>query len=150
MIWRNVYSRPVYRMSNPIWREMRRMQRDMDFLLGGTRGPVSTKFPAINAWKNDDGLVLTAEVPGVDPENIDISVIGETLTLSGSQVMEKLPEGARYFRKERDNNDFSRTFELPFKVDVDAVDAKFHNGILQINLPRVPEEKPKKIEIKFD
>lgn len=137
-------------MGNPIWREMRRMQRDMDFLLGGTLGPVQTQFPAINAWKNDDGLIVTAEVPGFEPENIEISVVGETLTLSGTHEGEELPEGARYYRRERGGSNFNRTFELPFQVDIEAVEARFRNGILQISLPRVPEEKPKKIEVKFD
>ncbi len=131
-----------------MWRGMPNMQDEMDFLLGGTRGPNRNRFPAINSWRNDDGIIITAEVPGVAPENIDISIEGETLTLSGSRNDDELPEGVEYHRRERGRGEFTRRFELPFSVDVDSVEATFSNGLLRLILPRVPEEKPRKIEIK--
>jgi HSP20 family protein len=145
---------PIYRRNrrfwsptSSIWQDMRRMQRDMDFLLGGTRGPIRRSFPTINAWVNDEGVAITADLPGVDPESIDISITGETLTLSGDRTSDELPEGVKYHRRERKFGEFSRALELPFKVDVDAIDARYENGVLQMTLPRVPEEKPKKITV---
>lgn len=119
----------------------------MEFLLGGTRGPVQSRFPAINGWVNDEGLIVTAEIPGVEPDEIDISIVDESLTLNGTRDDKELPEGSEYIRRERSSGKFSRTIELPFRVDVDAVKAQFQNGVLRIELPRLPEEKPRKIKV---
>jgi HSP20 family protein len=131
-----------------MWRGVRDLQNEMEFLLGGTRGPIRKEYPMINAWVNEDGLIVSAELSGVDPEEIDISVVGDTLTLSGTRNGEDLPDGAEYYRRERGHGEFTRLLDLPFKVDVDGVEASFVNGILKLELPRLPEEKPKKILLK--
>jgi HSP20 family protein len=147
MMWRNMYRRPAW-PGRVMWRGLPNMQDEMNFLLGGTRGPNHVRFPAINSWQNDEEIILTAEVPGVAPDSIDISIVGETLTLSGSRIDDELPEGVEFHRRERGHGEFSRTFELPYKVDVDSVEAQFQNGVLRLIMPRVAEEKPRKIEIK--
>ncbi len=146
-MWRNMYRRTAL-PRKMMWRGMPNMQDEMDFLLGGTRGPNRNSFPAINSWLNDEGIFITAEVPGVAPESIDILIEGETLTLNGTRNDEELPDGVKFHRRERGRGDFNRTFELPFRVDVDSVEATFTNGLLRLLLPRVPEEKPRKIEVK--
>ncbi|MCB0212841.1 MAG: Hsp20/alpha crystallin family protein, partial [Anaerolineae bacterium] len=88
------------------------------------------------------------ELPGVNPEDIDISVVGETLKLTGSRQPEELGEGSRYHRRERGFGKFTRTFQLPFAVEADQVEAVFDKGILHISLPRAEAEKPKKITVK--
>jgi HSP20 family protein len=120
----------------------------MDYLLGGTSGPRRVKFPAVNAWVNDEGINLTAEIPGVDPESINITVSGDEVSLSGTRNLEDLPEDIKFHRRERGFGEFVRTLNLPFEVDADAVEAKFHNGVLNIKMPRLPEEKPRKIEVR--
>ena len=147
MIYRNEYRR-VMRPRRVMWRGMRDLQNEMEFLLGGTRGPIGKEYPMINAWVNEDGLIVSAELSGVDPEEIDISVVGDTLTLSGTRNGEDLPDGAEYYRRERGHGEFTRSLDLPFKVDVDGVEASFVNGILKLELPRLPEEKPRKILLK--
>ena len=147
MIYRNDYRR-VMRPRRVIWRGMRDLQSEMEFLLGGTRGPIRKQFPMINAWVSADGLIVSAELAGVDPDEIDISVVGDTLTLSGTRNGEDLPDGAEYYRRERGDGEFTRSLNLPFMVDVDAVEASFVNGVLKLELPRLPEEKPKKITLK--
>ncbi len=127
---------------------VRRARWDMDFLLGGTSGPVQSNFPEMNVWTGDEGVIVTAEIPGVLLENLDISVKGDRLTVSGEWNVDELPKGARYNRRERGHGEFSRSLKLQFQVDAENVGATFRNGILQIELPRIPEEKPKKIEIK--
>lgn len=149
MMWRNRYGK-----RNMMWpvHGMRRNQRglrwDMNFLLGGTSGPVQSDFPAMNVWDGDEGVVVTAEIPGILPENIEITVKGDRLTVSGDRDIEELPEGARYNRRERGHGEFSRTLKLQYQVDTENVVASFQNGILQIELPRLSQEKPRKIEIK--
>jgi HSP20 family protein len=133
-----------------MWREMDRLQGEMNRLFDSTfsrRYRNAPSFPAVNVWANEDGLVVTAEVPGIDTEDIDIVVVGETMTISGSRAMDELNEGTRYHRQERGYGDFTRTVKLPFLVDSDKVDASFNDGVLSINLPRKDEDKPKKITI---
>ena len=146
MMWRNSYRMPM-RPGNAWWNEMRRLNRRMDYVFGGTRGPIGREYPLLNAWANDDGLLLTADIPGAAEEDLDISVDGRTLTLSGSRHSDELPESARHFRQERTSGSFSRAVELPFDVEVAAVKATYAGGTLEIELPRLPEEKPRKIAL---
>jgi HSP20 family protein len=130
---------------------MDRMQREMNRLFD-TYYPVRLRtapsFPAMNVWSSEEGLILTAEVPGIRPEDIDVSVIGETLNLTGARKPEELKEGTRYHRQERGYGKFSRTIQLPFPVDVNKVEATFKNGLLHISLPRAEADKPRKIAVK--
>jgi HSP20 family protein len=109
-------------------------------------------YPALNVWSNEEGLLVTAEVPGVSPEEIEVNVIGETLTLSGMRKPEELPdglkEGVRYHRQERGSGKFSRTLQLPFQVSVPQIEATFKHGVLNVRLPRAEEDKPRKIAVK--
>lgn len=147
MVWRRVHRRPVLD-GRVIWQELQGLTNGNEFRLGGTRGPARSKFPFVNAWENEDGIVITAEIPGVDTDNLDISIDENSLTLSGRRSTPLVPEDAKVFRHERRQGDFSRTFELPFRVNVDEVVAELRNGLLRLELPRLPEEKPRKIEIK--
>lgn len=138
-----------YGVTSP-WREMARLQREMNrlfdaFSLAG--GRTAPSYPAMNVWTNDEGALITAELPGIDPDDIDISVVGDTLTLSGSRQPEELQEGETYHRRERSFGKFSRTFQLPFQVEADQVEASFKNGVLSISLPRAEQDKPKKIVV---
>ncbi len=134
-----------------VWRELNQIQRDMNRVFDGY-SPIRTRtapsYPALNIWSNEEGLVVNAEVPGIDVKDIDISVVGETLTLSGARKSEDLEEGSRYHRQERGSGKFNRSVELPFPVDIDKVEATFKNGVLQISLPRSEADKPKKIVVK--
>ncbi len=130
--------------------EMERLQREMNRLFEGVvprRLRSAPSYPAMNVWSNQDGALITAEVPGVQPEHIDISVVGETLTLTGERLAPEVGEDARYHRQERGYGKFSRSIELPFRVDADQVQATFDQGVLQIRLPRAEEDKPRKISV---
>ena len=148
-----MFRRPNYRYGfvTP-WQEMERLQREVNrlfsdsFSLAG--GRTAPGYPAMNVWTNEDGVVLTAELPGLSPDDINISVVGDTLTLTGSRNVDDLPEGAKYHRRERNFGKFSRSFQLPFSIEVDKVEAVFKNGVLHLSLPRAEAEKPKKIAVK--
>jgi len=109
---------------------------------------VAPTYPAMNVWTNDEGAIVTAELPGVKPEDLDISVAEDTLTLTGSREPEEVGEGVTYHRRERGFGRFSRVFQLPFQVESDQVEAVFEKGVLQISLPRAEADKPKKITVK--
>ncbi len=135
------------------WREIERLRRDMErlFEVSGPRLARSraAHFPAVNVWANDEeGVIVSAEVPGVSAESLDISVTADTLTISGSRSAEDLPEGAQYHRHERFCDEFSRTVQLPYTVDTSQVEAAAENGVLMITLPRAEAEKPRQIEVK--
>lgn len=140
-----------YGLANP-WQEIDRVQREMNRLFsslyGSSRTQGAPSFPAMNVWTNPDGAVITAELPGVNPDDIDISVVGETLTLTGSRTPQELKEGEKYHRRERGYGKFTRTFQLPFTVEANKVEAVFNKGVLHISLPRAEADKPKKITIK--
>lgn len=141
--------RRVYRGYSP-WNQMRRMQREMDRLTNrmGSGLAVAPSYPAINVWVNEDGALVTAELPGFDPEALDISVVNDTLTLSGDRCAEDTGEGATYHRRERRCGKFTRSFQLPFLVEGTEVEASFEQGVLKIELPRAEADKPKKITVK--
>ncbi len=85
---------------------------------------------------------------GRNLDKLNISIISDTLTLSGLRDSAALKEGEVYHRQERNHGHFSRTINLPFGVDAGKVDASYKKGILKITLPRAEQEKPKKITIK--
>ena len=149
MLWTSRYRVPM-RPANAWWNEMRRLNRQMDYLFGGTRGPIRNEYPLINAWAGDDGLKISAELPGVNVDDLDISIDGRTLTLSGVRQPEDVAEDARHYRHERSSGQFTRTVELPFDVEVDSVQATYEGGILGLTLPRLPEEKPRTITVHVD
>jgi HSP20 family protein len=131
---------------------MERLRREMNRLFSGlasgAEAGVTSGYPAMNVWANEDGAIVTAELPGVAPEEMDISVVDDTLTVSGSREPVELEEGEVYHRRERGSGKFTRSFRLPFQIAASEVEAVFKKGVLQISLPRSEEDKPKKISVK--
>jgi HSP20 family protein len=104
-------------------------------------------FPALNVWSNADGVLVTAEIPGIEPNAIDISIVGKSLTLKGSRQPDDLGENVTTHRQERGCGEFNRTLTLPYNIEQEHIHATFKNGVLTITLPRKEEEKPKKITV---
>ncbi|MBF0275164.1 MAG: Hsp20/alpha crystallin family protein [Nitrospinae bacterium] len=104
-------------------------------------------YPGLNAWKKDDTIIVKAELPGVNSEDVDISVSGNNLTISGNKKLEEL-KGAEPHRRERHYGKFSRTLSLPYNADSGKVVAELKDGILSVTIPRAEEDKPRKITIK--
>ena len=105
-------------------------------------------YPAVNIWTTQDGQIISAEMPGVHPEDIDIDVTGDALSISGIRLPDEVSKEARYHRRERNYGSFSRTIQLPFMVDTNKVEASFKNGVLLISLPRAEADRPRKITVK--
>jgi HSP20 family protein len=101
----------------------------------------------LNVYASADGAVLTAEVPGIDPEKLDIAVHQDTVSIKGSRELEDFGHEAVVHRQERPSGTFARSFVLPFHVAVDKVSARFDRGILHLDLPRPDEDKPRQIKI---
>ena len=135
------------RLMDP-YAELSRLRNEMNRLFSLSTPTFVQAYPAVNIWVGDQEILITAELPGVDPEKIDISVLGDNLTLGGVREAESLQEDETYHRKERNGSRFSRTLQLPFRIDAAGIEARYEKGILRIAAPRAPEDKPKKIAIK--
>lgn len=107
-------------------------------------------FPPYNVWLSDDKAVITTELPGITPSDIDLSVVGKVLTLKGERKPDEKKEGETYHRRERWYGRFNKSIELPFSIETKDVNANFQKGVLTIELPRAEAERPKKIEIKSE
>ena len=130
------------------WREMRRLRNEMDRLFTEFDAPRASAFPPVNVWTGEQGVVVTAELPGVDPEKLEIDARRETLTIRGERVRPDNEEGRAWHRRERRAGSFARTIELPYRIDSDSVDASCRDGVLRITLTRPEEEKPRRIEVR--
>lgn len=128
--------------------EIFELQREMNRLFSnaGRRSP--TDYPAVNIWEKDGAALVTAEVPGIDPEKMDVSVSGDVLTIAGVPAANEFKKGETYLRQERMIGGFKRSIQLPFSVDAQNVEARYDKGVLTVTLPRLKEELPKKIQIK--
>ena len=124
------------------FRDMRLLQEEVNRLAQSAAAPQAT-FPAINVYAHQDGIVITAELPGVQQDDLEITVHRDTVTLRGER-QDKLVDD---HRRERGSGTFVRTFGLPFQVDPDKVDAKLKDGILTLSLQRPEHDKPKRIRV---
>jgi HSP20 family protein len=135
-----------------IWRDVDQLRTEMNRLFDASMDPRIqnfTRFPAVNIWTNEDAIIVTAELPGMDAEDIDINVSADSLVLSGERAPDDMGEELKYHRDERRFNQFSRTIQLPFIVDPNKVNAKLKDGILEVSLSRAEADKPKKIAVKI-
>jgi len=136
--------------------EMDRLRREMDRIFGpayaGVRGiaPAAGVFPALNMSEDDHNLYVRAELPGVAPENIEITTKENNLILKGERKIAAEGEKVSYHRKERDAGNFRRIISLPTRVDSDKVTAACKNGVLTVTLPKAAEVKPRHIAVKSE
>ncbi|HXG31074.1 MAG TPA: Hsp20/alpha crystallin family protein [Thermodesulfobacteriota bacterium] len=103
--------------------------------------------PAVDMYDKKDEIVVKAELPGVEKENVHISLSDNTLTIKGEIKKEEEVKEEDYYYSERSYGSFARILSLPSKVKSDGIKASFKNGILEIHLPKAEEAKPKEIKI---
>jgi HSP20 family protein len=102
--------------------------------------------PSVNLYETEEAYILTAEVPGVAPEDLSISLEGSTVTLSGERKA-AAEEGASVHRRERPSGPFRRAIDLPVAVDGEKVEAVHRLGVLTLRLPKAPEHRPRQITV---
>jgi HSP20 family protein len=135
---------------NP-WRDMNRLRVELDQLSNGNWWPhvrSGASFPAINALQNEQGLTLTAELPGIDASQLEVHVDKDSVTITGQRAAAPETREESYVRRERWFEPFRRTIELPFDVDADKCEAVYEKGLLTLKLARTPEHEPTKLTIK--
>ncbi len=134
------------------YRELASMQDVLNrFFDDGFSSDLSTALMnnslAMDVVENGDEFVVKATVPGIKPEDLDVSYTGDTLTIKGEIKDEKVDEKSQYHLRERRYGTFCRSVTLPNRVNADKIDADFENGILTLHLPKAEEVKPKRINI---
>jgi HSP20 family protein len=141
---------------NPIWAELDRLQRSLDDLFDAvtrSRKPLMDRlwgraqlFQLLNVRELDQSFVVTTEIPGMKIDDLEIRIIGGTLTLRGERIPQEVGEGVSYHRRERATGIFQRSLTLPGKVDAENIGATYKDGVLTVTLPKektapAPNEK---------
>jgi HSP20 family protein len=103
--------------------------------------------PAIEVFEKEDKFVVKAELPGMKEEDIDISVVGDTLTIKGERKAESEVKEEDYYCCERSYGSFSRSIAIPSNVNANKIEASYEDGVLEVSLPKAPEVKPKKVTV---
>lgn len=140
------------------FREVSRLRNEMDRLWdeyfgSGRRAfrPIEEEWlPAVDVSETADKITVKAEIPGLEAKDIEISMVGDTLTIKGEKKAEREEKDENYHMVERSYGSFSRAMKLPGVVDSEKVEATYKNGVLTVVLPKKEEVKPKAIQIKAE
>jgi HSP20 family protein len=137
------------------FRELEDVERRFDEIFGRPtlpslwwRFPEETGWiPALDVFEKDNKLVVKAEIPGMKEEDIDVSVVGDTLTIKGERKTEAEVKDEDYYRCERSYGSFFRSIPLPSAVDANKIEANYENGVLEVTLPKTAAAKRKKVKV---
>ncbi len=131
----------VQERMNRIFDEAFRGGSEDDWSFGGAWAP------SVDIYEHEGHIVLKAELPGIDPKDVDVRVENNVLTLRGERKLDTEIKREDYHRVERAYGKFSRSFTLPSVVDTDKIKAEYNHGVLQVSIPQKEEAKPKQISI---
>jgi HSP20 family protein len=126
------------------------LQQELERMLGsafGTFGP-SGVYPPVDVFDTGDEFLVKAELPGVSPQDIEVSFEGDALTLRGERKLATPEADAAYHRRERSEGRFRRVVRLPGRVAGDAVGAEVRDGVLTIHVPKAAEQKPRRVDVR--
>ena len=136
------------------WRLVNRLHRDLDRLINVPAGTTEDDANALGAWipamdirEEEKQWVLNADLPGVDPESIDVTLEQGVLTIRGRRTLTKRDEEHGFRRVERVSGEFFRRFSLPDTADSDSVKARHANGVLEVTIPKQPQVMPRRISV---
>jgi HSP20 family protein len=136
------------------WQELEEMSNRLSRVFNDVQGTGTENtnwMPAVNVEESKDGLFLTAELPGMSHDDVEIELENNVLTISGTKQQEREEkDDRRYHLWERRWGAFQRSFTLPRTVDADQINATFENGVLTIHMPKAPEAQGRKIEIRSE
>jgi len=141
-----------------LWRPFQELKREIDRIWDEFVGRVPfperwEKFewaPAVDVSETDEAVVVRADVPGLAPEDLEINLSGNLLTIKGEKKQEREEKKENFYRMERVYGSFVRSIELPAEVEAEKVEAVYKNGVLKIVLPKKAEAKGKAIKIKVE
>jgi HSP20 family protein len=128
------------------WGLLNRLNRDLDGLLSNPSTEVAY-IPAVDVYEEKDRFVVKADLPGVQPDQIDVTAEKGILTLRGERKSDKREQAEGYERLERVTGSFTRRFALPENVQADAIKAKFTYGVLEVSIPKQPVVAAKRVAV---
>ncbi|MBL9102431.1 MAG: Hsp20/alpha crystallin family protein [Myxococcales bacterium] len=136
-----------YRAFDTLRRRMDQVFRDYDAGASNGRARPTVGYPRVDLHDTKEAFVLTAEVPGMTENDVQIAVTSDSLTIQGERKS-AAPEGYAVHRQERGQLRFARSFAMPARVDVEKVTATVKHGVLTVTLPKHPDSQPKSITVK--
>lgn len=129
------------------WHLLNRLNRDFDGFWGNTPSTEVAFIPAVDVHEEKDRFVVKADLPGVQPEEIEVTAEKGVLTLRGERKAEKRDSAEGYERLERVTGSFTRRFALPENVQAESIKAKFTHGVLEVSIPKQPEVAAKRVQV---
>lgn len=129
------------------WGLLNRLNRDLDGIWGGTPSTDVAFIPPVDVHEEKDRFVVRADLPGVKPEEIEVTAEKGVLTLRGERKAEKRENAEGYERIERVSGSFTRRFALPENVQTDHITAKFAHGVLEVGIPKQPVVAAKRVQV---
>lgn len=141
-----------------IWRPLQEIKKEMDRIFQEVLGRswLTEKFegvewiPPIDVSETDNEVIVKVDVPGVNPEDMEISLADNVLIIKGKKEKEEEEKKENFYRVERYYGSFMRSIQLPCEIEEDKISATYKNGVLKIVLPKKPEEKKKVIKINVE
>ena len=131
-----------------VWSEMSRLSREIDRFFGESKAtPGVGVFPPLNLYDDGESLVLRAEVPGIDPNDLEISATTNSITVKGERKSKETDAAASFHRKERGHGTFSRSINLSQEINPDKVQASYKLGVLELMLPKAEAALPRRVEV---
>jgi HSP20 family protein len=127
--------------------QINRLFNDVFERKGGEESSLTAWAPAVDIYENEHELVVKADLPEVDPKDLDIRVENNILTIRGERKFEKKVNEENYLRVERSYGSFARSFTLANTVNSEAIKADYQNGVLSLSIPKKEEAKPKQIKV---
>ena len=143
-----------------LFNELDNLRREIDeaFRGAGVARPLATtflspssarRFPLVNLTEDEGQICLDALLPGIDPKELQLSLLRETLTITGARKATTEPKGGILHRNELGSGKFSRTVDLPSEIDPNRTAAEFRDGVLRVTMAKSEQAKPRKIEVKL-
>jgi|UniRef100_A0A7V6DPP0 HSP20 family protein len=142
---------PIF-FESDLFQELDRLQRQMDALFqnvaGRERAPRVGVYPLVNISEDQDHIYVRAELPGVNPEDLDITIKDQHLVIRGERKIPTEEKDVNYHRRERESGFFRRVVRLPVQVDPNKVEAACKDGVLTVTLAKPEQVKPRQITVK--
>lgn len=136
--------------NNSPFYQLRNLQKEMNDLFTSGLSLDRSSFPRVNIYEDGNGIKIFAEMPGLSKEDININLLGNQLAIEAEKKQVYEDKDYQIHRSEIDSGKFIRSFNLPYEVNSNCVEAKLRNGILELVLPRAEQSKPKKISVSVE
>jgi HSP20 family protein len=126
------------------------LQEELERALGSALGPDVELYPPVNVFDRGEAYVVKAEIPGANPEKVEVSVEDDTLTLRGERTLGDPGADGAYHRRERSEGQFRRVVRMPGRLAAEETRADYHDGVLTVHVAKARERRPQRIDIRAE